>query len=109
MTVDTGPTRRCVGCRDRAPKSSLWRFVVSKGVLCWDEGMTMSGRGAYLHPSVRCWSKAGEIALWLRALRCNGGDIDRAQFSTLREQLREVLGQHETPLQDRGASSRIRL
>ncbi|MBI9115537.1 YlxR family protein [Sanguibacter suaedae] len=74
-----GPTRTCVGCRARDAQAKMIRFVLSGDgvvdgvpVVVADPRRTSPGRGAWLHPNVRC----GEIALrrkaFARALRVQG-------------------------------------
>ncbi|MFY9397143.1 MAG: YlxR family protein [Desulfomonilia bacterium] len=53
------PYRQCIGCRSVRPKDELLRFVrdSSAGAVP-DAGNTRQGRGFYLCPSERCFSKA---------------------------------------------------
>lgn len=68
-----GPTRMCVGCRDRAGIADLVR-VVARGedaapVLVVDHAKTMPGRGAWLHQDTDCVSAAVRRKAFRSALR----------------------------------------
>ena len=52
------PVRTCVGCKERAAKSSLLRLVVNGGDIVPDPQARQPGRGAYLHPSLACFELA---------------------------------------------------
>ena len=71
-----GPTRTCVGCRKRAPASSLIRFVaVARGdvlLLKADPSRRLPGRGAHLHPDPACFALAERRRAFGRALRLTG-------------------------------------
>ncbi|NUU05745.1 YlxR family protein [Leifsonia sp. C5G2] len=71
------PVRTCVGCRSRAPRSSLRRVVVQQSVLVADPSATLPGRGAWLHPVVKCLDLAEKRRAFGRALRVEGA-IDTA-------------------------------
>jgi predicted RNA-binding protein YlxR (DUF448 family) len=66
------PVRTCVGCRQRADKSSLLRLVVVGDVIVPDPGARLPGRGAYLHPSQGCFDLAQRRRALARALRVPG-------------------------------------
>lgn len=54
-----GPVRTCAGCAKRAPADELLRVIVDNaGVLAVDLANSRFGRGAHVHPSIDCWSKA---------------------------------------------------
>ncbi|MBC7723642.1 MAG: YlxR family protein [Burkholderiaceae bacterium] len=61
--------RTCLGCRQRAHKSSLLRFVVSDGELVADHSAVKPGRGAWVHPTVECVDTALSRKAFGRALR----------------------------------------
>ena len=63
------PVRTCIGCRSRAPRSTLLRVVVSEAGLQLDESATLPGRGAWLHPTLACVEKAEKRRAFHRALR----------------------------------------
>jgi uncharacterized protein len=87
------PVRTCVGCRSRASKSDLLRVVaVENGsgsatapVLTPDRRGRLPGRGAYLHPDLRCLDLAERRRVFPRALRL-AGPLDT---SVLRQWLEE--------------------
>ena len=62
------PVRTCVGCRERAPKSSLLRLVVAGDGIVPDPQARQPGRGAYLHPSLACFELAQRRRAFSRAL-----------------------------------------
>ena len=66
------PVRTCVGCRSRAPRSSLLRVVVRNSALVVDRSATLPGRGAWLHPVAGCLDKALQRRAFGRALRVEG-------------------------------------
>ena len=72
--VGTGdvPVRTCVGCRERAAKSSLLRLVVTGDHVIPDPQAKLPGRGAYLHPSLECFELAQRRRAFPRALRVPG-------------------------------------
>jgi uncharacterized protein len=64
--------RTCVGCKERAVKSSLLRFVVVGDVIQPDPQARLPGRGAYLHPSLACFELARRRRAFPRVLRSAG-------------------------------------
>ncbi|HYB49224.1 MAG TPA: YlxR family protein [Streptosporangiaceae bacterium] len=79
MTVRTGRhsagmpvMRTCVGCKERAVKSSLLRIVAVGDVIQPDPQARLPGRGAYLHPSLACFELARRRRAFPRALRAAG-------------------------------------
>ena len=64
--------RTCVGCKERADKSSLLRLVAVGGVIQPDPQARLPGRGAYLHPSPECLELARRRRAFPRALRTAG-------------------------------------
>ncbi|TDL44120.1 YlxR family protein [Microbacterium oleivorans] len=63
------PVRTCVGCRTRAPRSSLLRIVARDAALVIDEKAVLPGRGAWVHATDRCVSTALQRRAFGRALR----------------------------------------
>ncbi|HEX2823845.1 MAG TPA: YlxR family protein [Streptosporangiaceae bacterium] len=61
--------RTCVGCRQRAVKSSLLRLVAVGDVIRPDPRARLPGRGAYLHPQLACLELARRRRSFPRALR----------------------------------------
>ncbi len=52
------PERMCVICRQRFPRGTLRRYVLSPtGEACFDEHQTMPGRGWYLCTNPCCEQK----------------------------------------------------
>ncbi|MCL2516117.1 MAG: YlxR family protein [Microbacteriaceae bacterium] len=66
------PVRTCIGCRSRAPRSSLLRVVSQDSVLTVDDSAVLPGRGAWVHPSSECIRKALQRKAFGRALRFTG-------------------------------------
>ncbi|PZU37255.1 MAG: DUF448 domain-containing protein [Microbacterium sp.] len=66
------PVRTCVGCRTRAPRSSLLRVVVDSGALVPDERAVLPGRGAWVHDTQKCVDAALRRRAFVRALRASG-------------------------------------
>ena len=64
--------RTCVGCKERAEKSSLLRLVAVGDVIQPDPQARLPGRGAYLHPSLACLDLARRRRAFPRALRTAG-------------------------------------
>lgn len=63
------PVRTCVGCRTRAPRSTLLRVVSQNDILIIDERAVLPGRGAWLHPTRECMEAALRRRAFGRALR----------------------------------------
>jgi hypothetical protein len=68
----TGPVRTCVGCRERAARDDLLRVVAVEGRLVPDRARHLPGRGASVHPDVRCIDLADTRRAFPRALRLPG-------------------------------------
>src|ERR1039458_4417091 len=69
---DTPVVRTCVGCKERAAKSSLLRLVAVEDVIRPDPRARLPGRGAYLHPSLACLGLARRRRAVSRAPRTPG-------------------------------------
>ncbi|MFP7760755.1 YlxR family protein [Marisediminicola sp. LYQ85] len=78
------PVRTCLGCRRRAPRSSLLRIVVCDGELTADPSAVLSGRGAWVHRTDGCLDTALSRKAFGRALRVPGIEAD---VTTLRRSL----------------------
>ncbi len=62
--------RTCIGCRQRAAATELVRFVLAdSGKLLVDEGKSLPGRGAHLHPTTQCLEQAERRKAFYRALK----------------------------------------
>ncbi len=66
------PVRTCVGCRARAPRSTLLRVVAVDSTLVPDERASMPGRGAWVHETRECVDAAIRRRAFVRALRVSG-------------------------------------
>lgn len=66
------PVRTCLGCRQRAPQSSLMRVVAREGVVVVDARARLSGRGAWVHRTRDCVNTATVRRAFARALRVEG-------------------------------------
>ncbi|MGQ0719802.1 MAG: YlxR family protein [Pseudonocardiales bacterium] len=66
------PIRTCVGCRTRAAASGLLRVVAVDETLVPDPRRRHPGRGAWMHPDIRCLRLAERRRAFPRALRCAG-------------------------------------
>ncbi|HWG03080.1 MAG TPA: YlxR family protein [Trebonia sp.] len=66
------PVRTCVGCKERAAKSSLLRLVAAGSGIEPDPQARRPGRGAYLHPSLACLEQAQRRRAFPRVLRVPG-------------------------------------
>ncbi len=65
------PTRRCTGCGEHFPKSTLIRVVRDpKGVISLDKTGKKSGRGAYICKNTRCFKKARAKGRLAASLEC---------------------------------------
>ena len=63
------PVRTCLGCRQRAPRSSLVRLVARDGRVVVDAAARLPGRGAWLHPASACLETAISRKAFGRAFR----------------------------------------
>ncbi|MDI2097513.1 YlxR family protein [Ruicaihuangia caeni] len=63
------PVRTCLGCRQRAPRSSLLRVVARDGEVVADAAAVLPGRGAWVHPTRACIDTAVKRNAFGRALR----------------------------------------
>ncbi|WP_297781779.1 YlxR family protein [Aeromicrobium sp.] len=80
--------RTCVGCRQRADKTTLVRVVAVQEsttvVVTPDLHGTLPGRGAHLHPTARCLELATRRKAFGRALRVEG-PLDLSALSAVVE------------------------
>ena len=66
------PERKCLGCMQSFPKTSLIRVVRSpEGEVTLDRTGKKSGRGAYVCPSTDCLKKAIKAKRLEKALECS--------------------------------------
>lgn len=66
------PVRTCLGCRQRVAQSSLVKVVVRDGVVVADHSATLPGRGAWVHPTIKCIETSIKRKAFGRALRFEG-------------------------------------
>ncbi|PZQ91778.1 MAG: DUF448 domain-containing protein [Leifsonia xyli] len=66
------PVRTCLGCRQRAPRTSLLRVVARDGQLVADAASRLPGRGAWVHPDPGCVASAIRKRAFGRSLRQEG-------------------------------------
>ena len=64
--------RTCVGCRERASRADLLRVVADGDRLVPDLARRLPGRGASVHPDLRCVELAERRRAFPRALRLPG-------------------------------------
>ena len=88
-----GPVRTCVGCRERAAKTTLLRVVADGDRLVPDPSGRMPGRGASVHPDLRCVDLAEKRRAFPRALRLPG-PLDLA---AVRETVQQAAGAAAPP------------
>ncbi|WP_349827680.1 YlxR family protein [Brevibacterium litoralis] len=80
--------RTCVGCRRTGVRSELIRVVVTRPGPDAADGETrrivvdgrraLPGRGAWVHPTERCWNIARKKNAFTRALRAPGLPVPEA-------------------------------
>ena len=77
MSKNPVPTRMCLGCMERKPKSELVRIVRhSNGKAIIDQNHNLDGRGAYICLNSECIRKAEKKSKFSRALKGEvSGDI----------------------------------
>ena len=84
-TVKKQPTRRCTGCGEHFPKSSLIRVVRSpEGEISLDPTGKKSGRGAYICKNSACLKKARRARRLETSLECS---IPDSVYARLEEEL----------------------
>lgn len=82
------PERRCLGCMESFPKSTLVRVVRSpQGEISLDLTGKKSGRGAYICKSTECLKKAVKAKRFERAFEC---EIPEEIFEGVRKELEEA-------------------
>jgi predicted RNA-binding protein YlxR (DUF448 family) len=67
--TDQGPTRTCVGCKERAPQASLLRVALVNGRPVADPRRRLPGRGGYVHRFEACVRLASAQGGFARAFR----------------------------------------
>jgi len=74
--------RTCLGCRQRAPRTSLVRLVARDGRVAVDTAARFPGRGAWVHPDSGCVRSAIRRNAFGRALRVSGS-LDTTELTNL--------------------------
>ena len=88
------PLRSCIACHQKQPKRNLIRIVRRpEGTIEIDPRGKLSGRGAYLCSTQRCWEMALEQGKLGRALKCR---IGPDQVEELRAEVLPLLDQKVT-------------
>lgn len=72
------PQRTCIACRQVGGKRALIRVVRTADGVRVDTTGKAAGRGAYLHPTQRCWDAALKGNRLASALRTQLSAEDRA-------------------------------
>jgi len=75
-----------VGCRERTAQAALLRVVAVEDLLVPDTTRRRPGRGAHLHPDLRCLDLAEKRRAFPRALRLAGPLDASALRSVIAEQ-----------------------
>lgn len=82
------PERKCLGCMESFPKSTLVRLVRSpEGEISLDLTGKKSGRGAYICKSSACFKKAVKAKRFERAFEC---EIPSEIFECIEAELQEA-------------------
>jgi predicted RNA-binding protein YlxR (DUF448 family) len=77
------PERTCVGCGAVDAKRGYVRLVrTPEGIVEVDPSGKRNGRGAYLHPTRRCWRAALDSGAVARALKIELDDAVRERLWT---------------------------
>lgn len=77
------PERTCVGCRQVEAKRDYVRLVrTPEQTVEVDPSGKRNGRGAYLHPTRRCWDAALKSGAIARALKVELDAADRERLWT---------------------------
>ena len=79
------PTRRCLGCAEHFPKSSLIRVLrTPTGEIILDMTGKCSGRGAYICKNISCFKKARKQRRFESALECS---VPEEVYARMEEEL----------------------
>lgn len=81
------PERKCIGCGESGPKSSLFRVVRSpEGTISLDFTGKISGRGAYICKKTACLRKVRKSNRLERNLDC---EIPETVYNQLEKEMSE--------------------
>ena len=87
------PMRQCLGCREHKPKRELIRVVRSpEGVISLDFRGKSPGRGAYVCPSIDCFTRVRKSRALERTFECV---IPDEIYEALGKELEETPIEHE--------------
>jgi predicted RNA-binding protein YlxR (DUF448 family) len=82
------PMRQCLGCNEHKAKRELVRVVrLPDGEAVLDLKGKVSGRGAYICPSLACFKKARRARRIERALEC---EISEEVFDSMEALIKEA-------------------
>jgi len=98
-----GPTRTCVGCRERTVASRLLRVVAVGSCVVPDPRRRRPGRGAWVHPDVVCVESATRRKAFGRAFGVRGA-LDAAAVREQVEQWQQPRGPATGPQAKAGRS-----
>lgn len=88
-----GPVRTCVGCGRRVARADLVRIVATDGSAEVDPRSDRPGRGAWVHPDLRCIERAHSRRALVRALRIPH-DVGEEVWAELAGLVATVSGAH---------------
>ena len=60
------PVRTCVICKEKGSKNSMHRFVISNGILIFDEKNMLPGRGYYFCDKEKC---RDSLETWMKKVK----------------------------------------
>jgi hypothetical protein len=80
--------RTCVGCRQTGFRADLIRVIYSQGILAFDAGKVLPGRGSWLHPKLSCFTLAIDRGAFARSYRTK---LNLENLATLKEQAEKML------------------
>lgn len=88
-----GPTRTCVGCKERAAQRELLRVALVDGKPVADPRRRLPGRGGYVHRDPACVKLASTQGGFARAFRARL--VPPAELANAEELVRQDRGREE--------------
>lgn len=76
LKIKKVPMRRCVGCMESKPKSSLIRIACYEGKVSIDPAGKAKGRGVYVCRDMECMARARKKRAFQRSFGVNVSDED---------------------------------
>ena len=74
-----------------------------------DEHQRLPGRGAYVHPTIECLSRMGQVQRWERAFRMKGASLEASQVSrVVMDLMTSVRGSVEPSEDGRAGKNRVK-